>query len=285
MSGHSIRGIAPARALRALRGGGAILALALAICFVTGCGGVELNEGETGGAADDLESADVTPGSTLAPVAAYISEGEPSEVTRDHPAPLAGKEQVLELCGGGEMVTNEVPVIAKEPGAAFTLELWARPDGIADQPLVRADHLTLETRGGQLHAVVGETELWAGPIVAHEWYHVALVVDQDSAQLFLNGGPRGSARLLADWRALRGSFRFGGRDGDTAFCGKMETIRLTRGALYRTFFTPEQLLHMHCNMIFGYDFDDQLGTSVQDQGPLKIDAELRGAASLVPGAI
>ena len=266
-----------------------ILGLALPMMFA-GCGGVEPGD-EPWDGAGDLVSIETAAGLAAQPGGAAFGHlpavvklaAEPAE--KEHPAPLAGKEQVLALCSGGELITAEIRAIAEEEGVAFTLELWFRLGALTDQPLARADRLVLQARGGELRAVIGETELRAGPIVAREWYHVAIVVDESSAQLFLYGAPRDSSRLPAPWPALRGSFRFGGRDGGDAFCGELETIRLTRGALYRTFFTPEQKLHMHCSMVFGYDFDDETGPTVQDAGPLHINAKLEGEASLVAGAI
>jgi hypothetical protein len=164
----------------------------------------------------------------------------------------------------------------------FTLELWVRAEQADDSPIARAKGLAIRWQAGQIEAEIGGQELHGMNVVGQEWYHVALVARDDQVQLFVNGIPSGEAELE---QRPRGTLTFGGAEGDQAFCGKLDNILLTSGALYTTYFFPQTKAHPLDQGAFLYTFDDQLGQTVTDDGYWGVDAELSGEAWMTAGSL
>jgi hypothetical protein len=264
------------------RSGAWILVPAVALITATACGGVEQDHpaGVEQGPPDAHE-VQLNPPQQAAH--AQLDPGARPQL----PTPAYVEEQVLELCNGGAMVVKNDDVLAKRLAGDLTVELWLRVESTENslQQIMSADGLTVAIARGRILVELSEKVLLGPALASDTWYHVALVVKGNQALLFTNGIP--SARLdVHNRQTPRGPVVFGGDTGrGRPFCGKLDNVRVTPQALYLGHFTPDKQMKLLDSMVLGYDFDDLLGSKVEDLGGNGYHARLSGEASLVPGTI
>jgi hypothetical protein len=207
------------------------------------------------------------------------------ELKQTMPTPAYVKDQVLELCNGGTMTVKNGEELTKQLGGDLTIELWMRAVDTEDQRIMTSDGLSLFIEQGRIKAELPGSVMEGLNIVASEWYHVAVVYADGEAQLFTNGIPSGPVAADAGQRP-RGPVVFGGdAEQGQPYCGKLDNVRVTGQALYWGYFTPAQALKVLDNMVFAYDFDDLLGTKVEDLSGNGYHARLDDEAHMVAGKI
>lgn len=166
--------------------------------------------------------------------------------------------------GGTDRV--QVPVTSNMYlGTTYTIEAWAYYSGTSygARPIFSQCEsfqggfagltLTLNTSGNLVAeyrpATSGAVTTITGPTVTpNAWFHIALVSDNSSAKLFVNGQQVGSTTTFGDYPSAKttfvavGSWGHGWNDGGipaAAWIGFISNMRVVKGvAVYSTNFTP-----------------------------------------------
>jgi biopolymer transport protein ExbB len=116
-----------------------------------------------------------------------------------NPASLIGNGATLS--GSEPLVLGPAPQLAPSAASGWTFETWIRLNGLPTQPVYLLD--VPGTAGPGLSITLSETGLTARlgtaevssftPLNASNWHHVALVLNTEGLQLFLDGKQVGGA--------------------------------------------------------------------------------------------
>ena len=132
------------------------------------------------------------------------------------------------LLGGGARLSG-TPVVwpadaatKTDAGSALTWSLWVKPEGNSGT-LLQQGGLSLGLQAGKLTLKAGNKTVTGADLPAGAWAHVALVMDQGKASLYLNGAAAGQGEAALP--ALDGELA-AGRD----FSGAIDEIELAATA-------------------------------------------------------
>ncbi len=196
--------------------------------------------------------------------------------------PAESANRVLQLDGRDDAFG--IPAAkAKLPQGAFTVEGWMNAISYTDRMAVFAktqnsDYSIFASRGfpsGSVH-LNGKyvTVRSAKALSANEWHHVALVYDEKSVALFVNGDEvdrkpvaPNAKRATNELPLFVGADPDGGGRPGSFFNGRLDEFRLTKSALYSDRFTPARRLESTSDTVLLYKFDRSLGPIVFDNGP------------------
>lgn len=178
----------------------------------------------------------------------------------------------------------------KLPQGPFTVEGWLNAKSFSERTAVFAktqnsEYSIFASRGflsGSVHLngrYVNVKNQQA--IQPNQWHHVALVYDEKSVVLFVDGQEAGRKSVAANARRTANSLPLivgGDPDGSgtagSLFQGQLDEFRLSRAAVYLQAFTPQRRLKPNDDTVLLYNFDRSLGPIVFDSGPNKTHLHL-----------
>ncbi|MBB01099.1 MAG: hypothetical protein CMJ47_00470 [Planctomyces sp.] len=235
----------------------------------------------------------------LAPTSRYAAPTSITEVPFDIQMPVEASEEnkALSLDGKDDAVLVAPEHVQLEQGP-FTLECWFQAESFSSRVGLLAKTQSSEysifmSKGipsASVHLDGGyKTVRGKKAVPTGEWTHIAVVYDDTSLALFVNGEEVDRMKLEAGLkRTPNGLPLFLGADpgGDAKpmsfFHGLLDEVRLSSGAVYTENFTPERRLQKTDNTILLFNFDDSLGPIQFDRGPNGFHSQAVGKAKLVP---
>lgn len=183
------------------------------------------------------------------------------------------------------------------PQGPFTLECWFNADRFTDRTALLAktegSEFGIYLNNGVPSAVVhiGNRYRDAGggeAVSANEWHHVAFVVSDSEAKLFVDGQPAGKATKLPNTtRKLNVLPLFIGADPDrlgkasSHFDGMVDEVRISLGAIYDEPFEPARRLDVTDSTHVLYKFDQSVGPIFFENGPYSLHRQAEGGPRAV----
>jgi hypothetical protein len=201
----------------------------------------------------------------------------------------------LTLDGNGDCVLLESNKVAL-PQGPFTVECWFNAREFANRVGLLAKTEQSEygifASRGQLDASVflGGSYKNVRPdlkLKTDRWYHVAMVYEGDSLTLYVDGKPEGHLSTKSSMKRKVNWLPFiVGADPDARgransfFNGKIDEIRISRGARYSKPFEPKRRLTSDQDTVIFLDCDQVVGPFLIDRSPQGHYFRLNGDAHL-----
>jgi hypothetical protein len=201
----------------------------------------------------------------------------------------------LTLDGNGDCVLLESNKVAL-PQGPFTVECWFNAREFANRVGLLAKTEQSEygifASRGQLDASVflGGSYKNVRPdlkLKTDRWYHVAMVYEGDSLTLYVDGKPEGHLSTKSSMKRKVNWLPFiVGADPDARgransfFNGKIDEIRISRGARYSKPFEPKRRLTSDQDTVIFLDCDQVVGPFLIDRSPQGHYFRLNGGAHL-----
>jgi hypothetical protein len=208
--------------------------------------------------------------------------------------PLGPGEHALVLDGADDHLV--VPAARIDvPDGPFTIEAWMRADALEG-----ARGLVCKTESSEygLFASDGKPAMYAhlggryvvaeapGPCLATgRWHHVAGIYDGARVALFVDGAevaatPGTGARTRNRLPLVIGGDVNGAGAGHQLFQGRIDAVRVSRGARYAGAFAPERALAADGDTLLLLAMEGALGPWIEDSSGRRAHAEARGGARL-----
>ncbi|PQO31440.1 LamG-like jellyroll fold domain-containing protein [Blastopirellula marina] len=184
----------------------------------------------------------------------------------------------------------------KLPEGPFTVEGWFNADSYSERVGLIAKTQSSEFSiflndgkpsasahlGGKYRAVRSDEAVPTG-----KWTHVAMVREDTSISLFVDGKLVDQKELDPSWKRKTNDLPlFIGADPDGSgepvsfFHGKVDEVRVSSAPLYTKPFTPERRLKATDDTVLLLNFDQKIGPYHLDRGPHKVSVGVHGTPQL-----
>lgn len=176
------------------------------------------------------------------------------------------------------------------PQGAFTVEGWMNARSFGDRTAIFAKTQNSEFSifasagipSASIHLNGSYVKVRSSKALpTNKWHHVALVYDEKSVALFVNGREVDRRQVMPNSRRTTNQLPLfvgadpdgGGRPG-SFFNGQLDEFRLTNAAVYSDEFSPARRLERTKDTVLLYKFDRSFGPIVFDSGPSSYHLQL-----------